>query len=164
MELEFPVQVSSGISTEPEVRWWYFCNAEEVEQKGSTVVWYLILLVFSRPYTLECTQQALVSGPCKLLHNYFNSQPFPPFSFWLHTVCKLHREGVVHFILQIPIAQMYLSWTASCILLLLHRNSKYGQGLSQPCLVLRPLERSGTHDPYLCMLAISPKINDHCFM
>ena len=88
MELEFPVQVSGGISTEPEVRWWYVCNAEEVEQKGSTVVWYLILLVFSRPYTLECTQQALVSGPsvnsCTII---LHSQPFPPFSFWLAIQC-----------------------------------------------------------------------------
>ena len=62
MELEFPVQVNSGISTEPEVIWWYVCTAEEVERKGSTAVRYLILLVLSRPYTLECTQQALVSG------------------------------------------------------------------------------------------------------
>ena len=62
MELEFPVQINSGISTDPEVRWWYVYTAEEVERKGSTVVRYLILLVFSRPYTLECTQQALVSG------------------------------------------------------------------------------------------------------
>ena len=175
MELEFPVQVTTGISIEPEVIWRYFCTAEEVEQKGSTTVKYLILLVFSRPYVLECTQQALVSRACKLLHNYFNFQPSLPFSFWFHTVRKLQREGLVHFILQMtPIsiridrrrttAQMYLSWAASCILLLLHRNSKYGQGLSQPCLVLRPLERSGIHNPYLCMLAISPKINDPCFM
>ena len=62
MELEFPVQVSSGIFTEPEVIWWYVCNAEEVEQKGSIDVRYLIHLVLSRPYTLECTQQTLVSG------------------------------------------------------------------------------------------------------
>ena len=62
MELEFPVQVTTGISTEPEVRWWYVCTAEEVEWKESTAVRYLILLALSRPYTLECTQQALVSG------------------------------------------------------------------------------------------------------
>ena len=34
MELEFPVImviVHSGTSTEPEVRWWYVCTAEEVE-------------------------------------------------------------------------------------------------------------------------------------
>ena len=42
MELEFLVQVTTWISTEPEVRWWYFCTAEEVEWKGSTAVRYLI--------------------------------------------------------------------------------------------------------------------------
>ena len=62
MELEYPVQVASGISTEPEARWWYVCTAEEVEWKGSTAVRYLILWVLPRPYTLECTQKALVSG------------------------------------------------------------------------------------------------------
>ena len=62
MELEFPALVISGISTETEVRWWYVCTAEEVERKGSTAVRYLILLVLPRPYTLEYTQQALVSG------------------------------------------------------------------------------------------------------
>ena len=68
MELEFSVQVNSGISTEPEVVWWYICNAEEVEQKGSIDVRYLILLVLSRPYTLECTQQTLVSCQCIVFH------------------------------------------------------------------------------------------------
>ena len=66
MKLEFPVQVTSGISTEPEVIWRYVCNAEEVEQKESTAVKYLILLVSPRRYTLECTQQALVSCTCTL--------------------------------------------------------------------------------------------------
>ena len=66
MKLEFPVGVASRVSTEPEVGWWYLCTAEEVEWKGSTAVRYLILLVLSRPYTLECTQQALVSGRCTL--------------------------------------------------------------------------------------------------
>ena len=33
-----------------------------MEWKESTVVRYLILLALPRPYTLECTQQALVSG------------------------------------------------------------------------------------------------------
>ena len=31
MKLDLPVQVPSGISTKPEVRWWYVCTAEEVE-------------------------------------------------------------------------------------------------------------------------------------
>ena len=65
MEVEFPVRVNSGISTEGEVRWWYVCTAEEVEWKGSTTVRYLILLVLPRPYTLECTLQALVSDTLK---------------------------------------------------------------------------------------------------
>ena len=64
MELEFLVQVAGGISTEPEVRWWYVCTGEEVERKGSTTVRYLMQWRLSRPYTLECTQQALVSGTC----------------------------------------------------------------------------------------------------
>ena len=42
MELEFPVQVATGIFTETEVRWWYICTAEEVEWKGCTAVRYLI--------------------------------------------------------------------------------------------------------------------------
>ena len=68
MELVFPVgllmlhQVSSGTSSEPEVRWWYVWTVEEVEWKGSTTVRYLMQWMSPRPYTLECTQQALVSG------------------------------------------------------------------------------------------------------
>ena len=42
MELEFPAVVSSQISTEPEVRWWYFWTANKVERMGSTTVRYLI--------------------------------------------------------------------------------------------------------------------------
>ena len=42
MELEFPALVTSGIFTEPEVRWWYVWNVEEVERMGSTTVRYLI--------------------------------------------------------------------------------------------------------------------------
>ena len=67
-ELEFPAtkltirHVRSGSSTEPEVRWWYAWTAEEVEWKESTAVRYLMQRMLPRPYTLECTQQALVSG------------------------------------------------------------------------------------------------------
>ena len=62
MELEFPVQVTSWVSTEPEVRWWYIWTAEVVvERKGSTAVRYLIQWMLPSPYTLECTQQAEVS-------------------------------------------------------------------------------------------------------
>ena len=43
MELVFPVQVTSGTSTELEVRVWYVCNGGEVEQMGSTAVQYLYL-------------------------------------------------------------------------------------------------------------------------
>ena len=57
MELEFPVMV---ISTEPEVRVWYFWTVEEVEWLGSTAVRYLIQWMLSRPHTLEFTQQAMV--------------------------------------------------------------------------------------------------------
>ena len=42
MELEFLVQLTSGTSSEPEVRWWYICTAEEVEWKGSIAVRYLM--------------------------------------------------------------------------------------------------------------------------
>ena len=62
MELQFLAMVHSWICTEPEVRWWYVWTAEEVERKGSTAVRYLIHLMLPRQYTLECTQQALVSG------------------------------------------------------------------------------------------------------
>ena len=55
MELEFLVVVSSGTSTEPEVRWWYFCSAGEEEQLESTTVMYM------KTYMLECTQPILVS-------------------------------------------------------------------------------------------------------
>ena len=61
MELKFTMQGVTGICTEPEVRWWYVCIAEEVEWMGSTAVRYLIQRMLPRPYTLECTQQALVS-------------------------------------------------------------------------------------------------------
>ena len=42
MELELPALVPGGISTEPEVRWWYVCTVQEVERMGSTAVRYLI--------------------------------------------------------------------------------------------------------------------------
>ena len=61
MELVFPTLMTSGIFTEPEVRWKYVCIAQEVELMGPTVVRYLIQQMFSRPYTLECTQQTVVS-------------------------------------------------------------------------------------------------------
>ena len=63
MNLEFPVMVCR-ISPEAEVGWWLICTAEEVEWKESTAVRYLILLALLRPFTLEFTQQALVSGMC----------------------------------------------------------------------------------------------------
>ena len=78
MELEYPVQILDGISTEPEVRWRYFCTAEEVEWKGSTAVRYLILLVLPRLYTLECTQPVLVSGVH--VHFLFEVARYPGFS------------------------------------------------------------------------------------
>ena len=68
MELEFPAVVNSGISTEPEVRWWYVWTADKVERMGSTAVRYLIQWMSTRTYTLECTQQAGVSDiVCTLL-------------------------------------------------------------------------------------------------
>ena len=82
MDLEFPALVTSGISTEPEVIWWYFCTAEEVERKGSTAVRYLILLVLPRPYTLECT---LVSGTCTLF-NYSHTAV-------LMSASRVHKNG-----------------------------------------------------------------------
>ena len=43
MELEFPAQVTSGTSTEPEVRVWCVYNEGEVEQMECTTVRYLYL-------------------------------------------------------------------------------------------------------------------------
>ena len=60
MELEFPALVISGISTEPEGRWWYVWTVEEVKRMGSTAVRYLMQWMLPRPYTLEFTQQAVV--------------------------------------------------------------------------------------------------------
>ena len=71
MEVKFAMQATSGISTVTEVRWWYVCIAEEVEMRGSTAVRYLMQWILPRPCTLECTQQAVVSGICTL--NYFVS-------------------------------------------------------------------------------------------
>ena len=63
MEVGFLVREISGTSSEPEVRWWYFCIVEEVERKGSTAVRYLMQRLLPKLSTLECTQQALV-GVC----------------------------------------------------------------------------------------------------
>ena len=60
IEVEFPAMEPCGVSTKPEVRWWYVCTVQEVERMGSTAVRYLIQQMSSRPYTLECTQQAPV--------------------------------------------------------------------------------------------------------
>ena len=64
MKLEFLVVINSGSSIEPEVRWWYVCAAEEVEWRGSTAVRYVIQGMLTRPYTLQCTQRAVVSLLC----------------------------------------------------------------------------------------------------
>ena len=68
MELEFPAMVKSGISTDPEIRWWYVWTANKVERMGSIAVRSLIQWMLTRKYTLECTQQAGVSDiVCTLL-------------------------------------------------------------------------------------------------
>ena len=61
MEVGFSILVSSGTSTEQEVRVWYVYTAGEVEWMESTIVRYLMQWMLSRLYTLECTQQTLVS-------------------------------------------------------------------------------------------------------
>ena len=67
MELKFQTK-TSGISTEQEMRWWYIWIAKEVEWRGSTTVSYSTQWMFSRPYTLEYTTQAMVSDIiCMLL-------------------------------------------------------------------------------------------------
>ena len=70
MELDFLVRGTSGTSTEPEVRWWYSCIVEEVEWRGSTTVRYLIQCMSPRTYTLECTQQTLVSDNVSVIYCY----------------------------------------------------------------------------------------------
>ena len=55
MELEFLAVVTTGTFTEPEVTWWYACNAEEVEWREPTAVRYLMTRMLLRPYTLACT-------------------------------------------------------------------------------------------------------------
>ena len=67
MELEYPAVVASGIFTEPEVKWWFKCTAEEVEWMVSSAVRYLMQRMLTRSYTLECIQQAVVSGAYTLL-------------------------------------------------------------------------------------------------
>ena len=42
MKLEFPVEGTSGVSTEQGVIWWCLCITEEVEWMGSTAVRYLM--------------------------------------------------------------------------------------------------------------------------
>ena len=61
MELKFLVIALVKHSIEPEVKWWYFCIVEVVERRGSTTVRYLFQQILIRSYTLECTQQTLVS-------------------------------------------------------------------------------------------------------
>ena len=60
---EIPIVVDFVISTWMHIIWWYVWTTEEVEWKGSTCVRYLIQWTLPRPYTLECTQQALVCQP-----------------------------------------------------------------------------------------------------
>ena len=81
MQVEFSVK-HQRISTEPEVRWWYTWTAEEMEWRGSTAVRYLIQWMLSRPYTLECTQQALVS---EVVHSYSVTKVKVMWGFMLHT-------------------------------------------------------------------------------
>ena len=69
MELKFLVLLTSTISTEPEVRWWYSCIVEEVERMGYTTVRYLIQWMSPRAYTLVCTIHVLVSDNVLVLFN-----------------------------------------------------------------------------------------------
>ena len=62
MELEFLAVVTKRTCTEQEVIWWYVCTGGEVEWMEFTAVRYLMQWISSRPYTLECTQQVLVSS------------------------------------------------------------------------------------------------------
>ena len=61
MELEFLAVVTSRTFTEQEVRVWYIYRGGEVEWLEFTVVWYLMQQMSPKPYTLEYTQQVLVS-------------------------------------------------------------------------------------------------------
>ena len=64
MELGFPAVMCIGTCTEQEVTWCYLSRGGEVERRESTTVWYLMQWMLIRQYTLECTQQRLVSGKC----------------------------------------------------------------------------------------------------
>ena len=92
MELEFPAtllmkhQTYSGISTAPEVKWWYTCTGGEVERMGSTAVRYLMQWVLIRRYTLECTQEVSVTVTCTLLIVLFN---------YGRTAVVLHYKGEI---------------------------------------------------------------------
>ena len=88
MELEYPALISGGISTEPEVRWQYSYIVEELEWRGSTTVRYLIHWMFSRPSTLECTQQT----PIQVSDNKLICR------FTTVTVCKYMRLPTFAFL------------------------------------------------------------------
>ena len=69
MELEFPHQAYSGNSivyhtVTTYFGMWFICTAEEVVWLESSAVKFLVQQILSKPYTLEYTQQTLVSGIC----------------------------------------------------------------------------------------------------
>ena len=91
IKLESPVETQSGTFIELEVRWWYVWTAEEVEWKGSTTVTYLIQRMLPRPYTLECTTQALVRNKVILEFRvwvWVSSSTWDLSSVW-HFLCSL---------------------------------------------------------------------------
>ena len=122
MELEFPVWVITRISTGTEDRWWYVCTAEEVERKGSTAVRYLIQWMLPRPYTLECTQQALVSDMCNRFWSILQSTRY----------CETCTQTCPNDLRKV-LAINYTSPIRTCILLLFV-SSKYTHPMRTVCM------------------------------
>ena len=77
MEPGFQALLNSGSSSEPEVRWWYFCTAGEVEWMESIAAIYLVKMKTHTDFMLECIQPLLVGIliiACSNLLKYFRAK------------------------------------------------------------------------------------------
>ena len=107
MDLEFLALVSSGNSTEQEVRWGYFCTGGEVEWMEFTTVRYLMSWISTREYTLECTQKALVRDQYVL---------FIHFKYTCTGICsmKSYKERVYKFFVLLLVSGSGKPWIHVC--------------------------------------------------
>ena len=125
MELEL---VADWMSTEPEVRWEYFCTAEEEEWMESTVVRYLMQWMLPRPYTSDCTQQM----PVLVSNTYCCSSQLPSY-------CSAYVLGTKLLDIWNYFSAMARLWWTRCIVCCFYNEIQISYNTSLDYSVSMPL-------------------------